>query len=68
MVTISVAQFIREARRRRVFQTAAIYVVAAWLILQVADLAFPRLDVPDTAIRYVWIGTFLGFPIALLFG
>lgn len=68
MVNISLAQFIREARRRRVFQTAAIYVVAAWVILQIADLAFPGLDVPDSAIRYVWIGAFLGFPIALLFG
>lgn len=57
-----------ELLRRRVFQTAALYVVAAWVILQVADLAFPGLDIPDAAIRYVWAGVFLGFPIALLFG
>ncbi len=68
MVNISLARFIREARRRRVFRTAVLYTVAAWVILQVADLAFPGLDIPDSAIRYVWIGVFLGFPIALLFG
>ncbi len=68
MVDISLARFIREARRRRVFQTAALYFVAAWGILQVADLAFPGLDVPESAIRYVWIGVFMGFPITLLFG
>ena len=61
-------KFIHELRRRRVFQTAAIYIVAAWIILQVADLAFPGLDIPENAIRYVWIGAFLGFPIALVFG
>ena len=68
MVNISPARFIREAHRRRVFQTAALYIVAAWAILQVADLAFPGLDIPENAIRYVWIGVFMGFPIALLFG
>ncbi len=68
MISIGLARFIREARRRRVFQTAALYVFAAWVILQVADLAFPGLDVPESAIRYVWIGVFTGFPIALLFG
>jgi len=46
---------------------AAIYVVAAWVILQVADLAFPALGISESAIRYVWIGGFLGFPLALIF-
>lgn len=60
--------FLRELRRRRVFRTAAFYVVAAWVILQVAALAFPGMGVPEDAIRYVWIGAFLGFPLAILFG
>ncbi|MEE9142302.1 MAG: hypothetical protein V3U59_06285, partial [Gammaproteobacteria bacterium] len=58
---------LRELRRRRVFQTAAIYIVAAWVILQVADLAFPGLGILEEAIRFVWIGAFVGFPLALLF-
>ena len=60
--------FIRELRRRKVFRTAVVYVIAAWVILQVADLAFPGLGVPEDAIRYVWFGAFLGFPLALIFG
>lgn len=68
MPSVSLAQFFKEAHRRRVFQTAALYIFAAWVVLQVADLAFPGLDVPESAIRYVWIGVFAGFPIALLFG
>ena len=59
--------FFHELRRRKVFQTAAYYVVGAWVILQVADLAFPGLGIPEQAIRHVWIGAFLGFPLALIF-
>ena len=61
-------RLVEELRRRRVFRTAALYVVAAWVLLQVAALAFPALDIPEAAIRFVWIGTFLGFPIAVIFG
>jgi len=61
-------RLVEELRRRRVFRTAALYVVAAWVLLQVASLAFPALDIPDAAIRFVWIGAFLGFPIAVIFG
>lgn len=61
-------RLLRELRRRRVFQTAALYIVAAWVILQAASLAFPALDIPDAAIRYVWVGAFLGFPLAIVFG
>ena len=62
------AGFFHEARRRRVFRIAAVYIVGAFVALQVADLAFPGLSIPDTAIRYVWIGAVLGFPFALFFG
>ena len=58
----------QELRRRRVFRTAALYVVAAWIVLQVADLALPALNIPEQAIRYVWLATILGFPVAMLFG
>ena len=57
----------RELRRRHVFRVAGIYVVAAWVAVQVADTAFPGLDVPDAAIRYVWLAVFLGFPVVLVF-
>ena len=68
MVTISIARIIKEARRRRVFGVMAIYVAGAFVLLQVADLAFPGLGIPDSAIGYVWIASILGLPIALIFG
>ena len=62
------SQFFRELRQRKVFRTIALYVIGAWVVLQVADLAFPGLGIPEDAIRYVWAGAFLGFPLAVLFG
>lgn len=57
-----------ELRRRRVFRTAALYIVGAWVLIQVADLALESWGFPAEALRYVWIGTVLAFPLALVFG
>lgn len=61
-------KLIRELRRRRVFRTAAVYVVSAWVALQVASVSFPALEVPAAAIRYVWVALLLGLPVAVVFG
>ena len=68
MATFSVTSLIKETRRRRVFRVAGFYVVSAWVVLQVADLAFPTFNLPESALRYVWYGAVLGFPIAIIFG
>ena len=60
--------FLQELRRRKVFRLAGLYIVGAWVVLQVADLAFESWDVASSALRYVWLGAGLGFPIALIFG
>jgi len=57
----------RELRRRRVLGTVALYIVAAWVGIQAASELFPGLDIPDRAIRYVWLAAVLGFPVAILF-
>ena len=59
---------LQELRRRKVFRVAALYIVGAWVVLQVADLAFDSWDIASSALRYVWLGAILGFPIALVFG
>jgi hypothetical protein len=58
---------LRELRRRRVFRMTVIYIVAAWVAVQVASEAFPAFDVPERAIRYVWLAALIGFPVAVLF-
>lgn len=62
------AGLIAEMRRRRVFRTLALYIVAAWVLMQVADVVFPALGIPETAIRYLLLATVVGFPVALVFG
>jgi TolB-like protein len=59
---------LQEMRRRRVFNTIALYIVSAWVALQAVGLALPGLNVPDFAIRYVWIAAFLLFPLVLVIG
>ena len=59
---------VRELRRRRVFRTIGLYVVGAWVVLQVAALAFQSFDIPDAALQFVWIAAIAGFPLALIFG
>jgi TolB-like protein/tetratricopeptide (TPR) repeat protein len=65
---MTVSSLLAEARRRRVFRTAALYVVGAWVLVQIALAIFPALSISEVAIRYVWIAAILGFPIAIIFG
>ena len=62
-----IQQLITELRRRRVFQAVGIYVVVAWVTVQVASLVFPAINVPDTALRYVWLTVLFLFPLATVF-
>jgi TolB-like protein len=67
-VASPLVRFVRELRRRRVFRTAALYIVGAWLVMQVADVTFPALEIPERAVRYVLFAALAGFPVALVFG
>ena len=60
-------QLIEELKRRNVIRVAALYVLAAWLILQVADVLFGVLEVPAWGSKLVLALLLLGFPLALLF-
>lgn len=39
-------RFFAELKRRKVFRVMAVYGVVAFGVLQIADLAFPRLGLP----------------------
>lgn len=62
----SLSHLLKEARRRRVFRGVGLYVVAAWAALQAADLLFESWGISPAALRHVWIGAILGFPVALV--
>jgi adenylate cyclase len=53
-----------ELRRRKVFRVAGVYLVAAWLAIQVADAVFEPLGLPAWALKLVIVLAALGFPLA----
>ena len=57
-----------EMRRRHVFRVAGIYIVAAWVVLQVCDLAFESFGLPSQAMRFVWLALVVVFPLAIIWG
>lgn len=59
--------FWQELHRRRVYRLAGLYIVGAWLVIQVADMAFQAWGVPQTALRYLFIAASAMFPVALIF-
>ncbi|MCH7508971.1 MAG: hypothetical protein IIB68_03930 [Proteobacteria bacterium] len=58
--------FFTELRRRNVLRVAFVYLVAAWLILQVADLIVPILNLPEWSSKLIFLLLILGFPISLI--
>jgi TolB-like protein/tetratricopeptide (TPR) repeat protein len=56
-----------ELKRRNVFRVAAAYAVVAWLLAQVADVAFDTFGAPDWVSKSVLFVLVLGFPLAVFF-
>jgi TolB-like protein/tetratricopeptide (TPR) repeat protein len=61
------SSFVMELRRRRVLRMTAWYIIASWVLVQVASEALPALDLGERFIRYVWLAVMGGFPIAVIF-
>jgi len=60
-------RFFSELKRRNVFRVGLLYIVAAWLIIQVAETVLPMFDVPDGVLRGLVIVLALGFVPAVIF-
>ena len=58
---------VAELKRRNIFRVTTVYAVASWVILQLADVTFPALDIAESDIRYVIIALMIGFPIVIGF-
>jgi TolB-like protein/tetratricopeptide (TPR) repeat protein len=57
--------FFGELRRRKVVRVAIVYVPVAFAVVEMADLGFPRLDLPDWSVTFVLMLALLGLPVAL---
>jgi adenylate cyclase len=56
-----------ELKRRNVIRMAGLYLVGAWLVVQVAETVLPAFDVPNWVLRATIILLALGFVPALVF-
>lgn len=58
--------FFAELKRRRVFRVMAVYGAVAFVVLQVADIAFEPLGLPPWTMTFVLFLALVGFPIAVV--
>ncbi|MCZ6475508.1 MAG: hypothetical protein O6700_04225, partial [Gammaproteobacteria bacterium] len=58
--------FLGDIKRRKVFQVAAVYVVVAWLLIQVVDVVGAPLNLPSWIDAVVIVLLAVGFPIAVI--
>jgi TolB-like protein/Tfp pilus assembly protein PilF len=59
-------QLFEELKRRKVFRVGLAYLVAAWLVVQVAELVADSFGAPDWFMQMLLVLMALGLPVALL--
>jgi TolB-like protein/Tfp pilus assembly protein PilF len=57
--------FLSELKRRQVYRAIIVYATIAWVLLEGADIVFPRLGFADESIMLVLTLVCIGFPVAL---
>ena len=58
--------FLEDLRRRGVLETGLAYLLVGWLLIQVSDITFERLLLPDWIATFVTVLVIAGLPIALV--
>ncbi len=56
-----------KLKRRKVFRVAATYAVVAWILMQIGEVTFPALNIPDWVMSTLVVVLLSGFPIAVIF-
>ena len=56
-----------ELKRRKVFRVTSTYAVVAWVIMQIGEVVFPALRLPEWVLSTVVILLLIGFPIVTIF-
>ena len=57
-----------ELKRRKVFKVSTMYLVGAWLLVQIGSIVFNPLGMPEQSLRILIIACAAGFPIAIALG
>jgi TolB-like protein len=61
----SLRGLLEQLRVRKVYRVGAVYAMAAFVVLQVADVALAPLGVPDWAFALLVLAVVVGFPVAI---
>jgi TolB-like protein/Flp pilus assembly protein TadD len=65
--TLRLKNFLAELKRRNVIRMAGLYLVGAWLLIQVASTIFPTFGAPNWLLRSAIVLLAIGFIPALIF-
>ncbi len=65
-MTGRIRKLVDELRTRSVFRATVAYCVFAWMLLQVADVTFDRLPLPDNAMTVLIVLVIAGLPITIV--
>jgi TolB-like protein len=58
--------FLSELRRRRVFRVAVVYAIVSFALLQLGEIVFPALKLPDWSLTLLVALIILAFPVAMV--
>ena len=58
------SRFSGELKRRRVYPVIAAYAVVSWILLQIGEVTFEPLELPDWVMPNLIVMVIIGFPIA----
>ena len=58
--------FFNELKHRNVFKVGIAYTIVAWIIIQIADVLAPQLNLPEWTPRMITFFVMLGFPVSLV--
>lgn len=61
------SKLFRELTRRNVIRVAVAYAVAAWVLLQIADLVLDNIGAPGWVMQVFMLAVALGFPLVIIF-
>ena len=61
------SDLIQELKRRNVIRVGIAYLVATWVVLQIADLVLENIGAPSWVMQALMLVLALGFPLVLLF-
>jgi adenylate cyclase len=57
---------LQELGRRKVVRSAVLYAIVAWAVIQLADVIFPALNLPEWSVTLIVVLVLLGFPLAMV--